>query len=103
MSGRPFYSDGDGVMERHVFREPDGTISSVLRQPSRDAIMSQIQRHRLGVQRKLDWGRMIMQIPEVDLARIKDKYPELKAPDAETRNRAWASFIASSESTPYKV
>ena len=100
--GHHLSHDGDGTLSRDVFAEPDGTVSSRLRQVDRDRIMETTQQRR-GSARKLDWGRLVLTIPVVDLARIKDRYPELRAPDAETRNRAWQRFIASSESAPYRT
>ncbi len=101
---RELLNYADALLQRQVFAEADGTISTVLRQRNRDAVMMEIERRRHGPpQRRMDWGRCVLSIPVLDLERIKDRYPELRAPDAETRNRAWAKFIASSESTPYKV
>lgn len=100
--GQHLTHDDDGTLRRDVFREPDGTVSSRLRQVGRDRILEGVAMRR-GLARKLDWGRLVLTIPVVDLARIKDRYPELRAPDAETRNRAWHRFIASSESAPYRT
>lgn len=101
---RHLLHDNDGALQRDVFAEPDGTVSSRLRQVDRDLIMAGVERRRHGPpQRRLDWGRHVLTIPLVDMERIKDKHPELRAPDAETRNRAWARFIASSESAPYRT
>ena len=102
--GRRLAHDGDDVLQGDVFLEPDGMVSKRLRQPNRDVVMAEVERRRHGPpQRRLEWGRLVLTIPIVDLERIKDQRPELRSPDAETRNRAWAKFIASSDSAPYRT
>lgn len=53
--------------------------------------------------RRLKWAKPQLQIPELDLYRLKHLYPELDSPDAEIRLKAWKRFMASSESKPYRV
>lgn len=49
------------------------------------------------------WGYLALQIPRQDLAVIRLRYPDLRSPDREIRNRAMAKFMASPESAPYRV
>ena len=98
------YRDTDGIVERLVYAEPDGTVSSVLRQPSRDALLELNARCRIEAPlRELSFCRLVLRIPVVDRERLRATHPELDAPDKDIRNSAWARFIASSESTPFKV
>jgi hypothetical protein len=98
---RRIFEDGDGVLAREAFAEPDGTVSSVLRQPSRDAVMEAARARP--APRALEWGRCVATIPLIDRYRLGRRYPDLDAPDAETRARAWARFLASAESAPYRL
>jgi hypothetical protein len=54
-------------------------------------------------QRRTDGLRLALRIPDEDIGELRRKYPELASRDAETRSRAWARFIQSSESAPYRV
>ena len=53
--------------------------------------------------RDLSFGRWALSIPELDWHYLTRKYPELKAQDRATRDKALAKFMASHESAPYKV
>ena len=53
--------------------------------------------------RDLSWARWSMSIPQLDWEHLKRKYPDLASQDKQIRETALAKFMASSESTPYKV
>lgn len=54
-------------------------------------------------QRRLEWGEMVLSIPNSDLFLINLRHPELQSPDHEIRRKAWAEFLKSDESRPYRV
>ena len=53
--------------------------------------------------KSLDWGRVELEIPEIQLINLKRRYPDLGAPDGETKTKAWKRFAQSPESLPYRV
>ena len=53
--------------------------------------------------RKQDWGYLACSIPPLDWAVIKVRLPDLMSPDAQIKNQAWAKFLNSPESLPYRV
>ena len=70
----------------------------------RKPILEQNQRIRIeDAAAEQDMGRIELHIPELDLAVLKIRYPELACRDHEIYNRAWDKFIASSESLPYRI
>lgn len=94
----------DGVLVRELYAEPDGTVSSRLHQPSRDAILERTARVRAEKPlRDLTFGRKVLDIPVIDRFVLHFTHPELDDPDTATRTRAWHRFIASSDSAPYRV
>jgi len=96
--------DADAVMVRELYAEPDGTVVARLHQPSRQAILEHNARSRIEhPRRELTFGRLVLNIPLVDRERLRATHPELDAPDAETRRRAWLKFITSAEALPFKV
>jgi len=98
------YRDADQVLVRELYAEPDGTLSSRLHQPSRQAILEHNARSRIEhPRRELTFGRMVLNIPLLDRERLRHTHPDLDHPDAETRNRAWRLFIQSAEALPFKV
>lgn len=48
-------------------------------------------------------GRWALSIPMVRWVELRRKYPELASPDAQVKSRAYARFMASDESIPYRV
>jgi hypothetical protein len=71
----------------------------------RSAILERNHQLRInpGAQRDLTFGRQVLAIPALDDYLLKKKYPDLNSPDHDTKQRALAKFMASSESAPYKV
>lgn len=51
----------------------------------------------------LSFGRLAISMPELDYWQLVKRKPELQAPDKQTRDAAWAKWMASAESAPYKV
>jgi hypothetical protein len=48
-------------------------------------------------------GRWALSIPFVKWLEIRRKYPDLASDDAQVKSRAYARFMASAESMPYRV
>jgi hypothetical protein len=94
----------DGVLIREVIADADG-IHGRLIQPTRDLVLQRNQELRKNPDalRKLEAMAWALSIPEVDYYHLRNKYPELKSPDALVRSLAWKAFIASAESVPYRV
>jgi hypothetical protein len=51
----------------------------------------------------MDWGSLMLNIPELDFYVITKRYPELLSPDAEISTKAYDKFLRSPESEPYRV
>lgn len=49
------------------------------------------------------FGSIALQIPELDYAVLRVRYPELNSPDATERTKAWQKFAKSPESEPYRT
>lgn len=58
--------------------------------------------HRPGPTR-LDWGALMLRIPELDYAVLLRRFPDLSAPDHEIKRRAWVEFAATPQADPYRV
>jgi len=48
-------------------------------------------------------GRWALSIPFLHWVELRRKYPELASPDAAIKSRAYARFMRSAESIPYRV
>jgi len=48
-------------------------------------------------------GRWALSIPFVDWLEIRRKYPDIASDDAQIKTRAYARFMASAESIPFRV
>jgi len=72
--------------------------------PERPRILTLNQAKRRGERvNTTAFGRVVLNIPIVDMQAINLRYPDTAAPDAEVRTRAWDKFLASPESEPYRV
>lgn len=84
--------------------EADG-LTVKREQPERGLILDTLQRMR-NLEPMADLpgiGRWALSIPAEDWLTIREQYPELQSKDGQERSRAWARFIASDESIPYRV
>ncbi len=80
--------------------------SNPLAKGKRKPVLEENLRYRIeDAAREQDFGRIELRIPELDMAVLKIRYPELRAgfADHETYNKAWDKFIASDESLPYRI
>lgn len=51
----------------------------------------------------LDFGQVMLSIPELDYYVIINRFPDLASPDAETKTRAWKKFARDDASLPYRL
>lgn len=83
---------GTGRVEHHVF------------QPGRRSILEQVEKIRTEkVAQSFNWGRVELEIPELDYWMLVRKNPELISADGETKTRAWKKFIANPDNRKYRV
>ena len=95
----------DGTLIRHTHLDSDGMAYGELLQPGRQAILernAELRKNPDALQHLESMG-LELTIPEVDYYILQQKYPELKSSCATTRSLAWAKFMRSSESDPYRV
>jgi hypothetical protein len=79
-------------------------VHNVWEQPSRDAILERNRAVRDNrMVRRMDWGALHLQIPELDLHLLKQQQPELASPDGQVRRKAWIAFFNSPAAAPYRV
>lgn len=52
---------------------------------------------------ELEWGRVELEIPTLQLDKLKRRYPDLGSPDSGIKLKAWKTFLRSAESRPYRV
>lgn len=83
------------------FGLPAGTVGG---NPDRARVLSEnkILRESGGAPMQ-DFGAVELRIPELDYYIIRERFPDLKSPDAEIRTRAWKKFLADPRSEIYKV
>ncbi len=73
-------------------------------QPSRKAELEYTRELRkLGVNFDVGFGRVALNIPQLDYQRLLKIYPDLASPDGHTSTKAWQKFMRSSESKPYHL
>ena len=94
----------DGVTFANWRMEGSQLIREV-RQPSRRPILAALAEVRKNPQalRPLTFMGWELRIPLNDYWPLLQKFPDLHSSDAETKTKAWRSFMASSESDPYRV
>lgn len=94
----------DGVLFAD-FHVEGGKVVRRVGQPARRAILEANAERRKDPDtvRALEWGKVALRIPELDLLHLVKKYPDLNAPHAHTRRNAWLRFMGSSESDPYRL
>jgi hypothetical protein len=83
----------------------DGGITHALEQPGRDALLGMVAdtRREHPIADREGLGRWAVSVPFEDWLGLIRKYPDLQAPDAQIKTRAWLRFIASDESNPYRM
>lgn len=90
-------------IRQRIVEEGD-RVYNVWEQPSAGAILEQNRAVRDNrTARSMDWAAPHLRIPEVHLELLKQRIPELSAPDGQVRRRAWIAFYNSPESAPYRV
>ena len=73
-------------------------------QPTRNAVLEDTKQLRnLGVRFDVPFGRVALNIPQLDYQRLLKKYPDLRSPDGHTSTKAWQKFMRTSESKPYHL
>ena len=96
----------DGVVRKSVVVEPEsegGRITALTHQDCSAVLDHNKEVMAQGGARSLSFGKAELCIPELVLAKLKKKYPDLAAPDMQIRVKAWKKFLASSESKPWRV
>lgn len=96
----------DGVLRRDFRYSPHSDeVNSRLEQSSRDAILNYNRRLRNeGVVGKgLEWGRMVAQIPLVDLEVLKFKYPELQDERHPDYQKTLMKILSGPEGLKYRI
>ena len=101
---RPPPPESDGVLFADWKVEGNQLVRRLV-QPGDAAILSANSERRKdpGSMRKLDWGALVMRIPENHLLILTKKFPDLNSPHRDTRYLAWLKFHNSSESDPYRL
>jgi len=97
--------NSDGVLNCHLHSSREG-ITGVLTQPSREVILehNQTLRNNEHLQKDLSFGRLVCNMPVLDLMHWTKLYPLLgDYSNPKARRKEWLRFLASSEGTPYLV
>lgn len=91
-------------MFRQWLQIRDDRITHAFEQVGRDALLESVAQLRQAPPADREGlGRWALSIPFEDHAALVRKYPDLAAPDARIRSAAWARFIQSDESRPYRM
>lgn len=101
---RPPPPESDGVLFADWKVEGNRLIRRLV-QPGDGAILSANSERRKDPDsiRSLDWGKLVMRIPENHLLILTKKHPDLNSPHRSTRYLAWLKFHNSAESDPYRL
>ncbi len=96
--------DFDGLFQsRYVYQPHEGRLYRELTQPNEDLILERNKQRRNMNQRKMEWGRMVADIPHNAWEALCRKYPDLRARDREIREKALMSLLKSPEGAPFLV
>ena len=74
-------------------------------QPSRTAVLEEVQRRRNDPGAVIDipgLGRCTLTIPQLDFKRITRDRPDLLSADGHTQTKAWLKFMHHTDSIPYR-
>lgn len=93
----------DGVVTRSLAVDHDGVINAVSHQDCRAILDHNKEVMASGGSRTTSFGKVELCIPEVELHRLKKRYPDLGSPDKEIKLKAWKRFIGTAEAKPFKV
>lgn len=96
----------DEVVNKSLNVESDGkglVISSLAHQDCRDILDHNKEVMAAGGARTATFGKVELCIPELELANIKKRFPDLVAPDMGIRVRAWKKYLKLAESKPWRV
>ena len=96
----------DDVVNKSLNVDADGkgmVISSLTHQDCTDILDHNKEVMAGGGSRTASFGKVELCIPELELANIKKRFPDLIAPDMEIRVRAWKKYLALAESKPWRV
>ena len=84
--------------------EEGGQLIGESLQPGATRMLEGIQTIRDNrLAQSFDWGRSELEIPVLQLVKLKVKYPDLASPDSGIKLKAWKLFLRSAESLPYRV
>lgn len=64
--------------------------------------LADIRSGRQDAPQKMDFGAVLLSIPELDYYVLLQRFPDLAAPDAEIKLRAWKKFAKDPASLPYR-
>ena len=83
----------------------DGYATHVLEQTERDQLLEVVAatRREHPIADRQGLGRWALSVPIEDYCALRRKYPDLAAPDAQIKSRAWLAFMASDECKPYRM
>lgn len=87
-----------------TFHAHDDTASVRLVQDNAQQIFDAVQEIRNNnLAREFAGLKPVLCIPELELMKLKRKYPDLASKDNEIRSKAWLRYLTSSESAPWRV
>ena len=93
----------EGGLYRDTWTLEDGKLWRDRQQTNRLDILRANEVLRRSEAKKLDGMRWALRIPEDDYVALRARDPELASNERAVRDRAWAAFLASDASIPYRV
>lgn len=85
------------------FGLPRGTVSGNADRAAHLKRLNDMRQGRELQPRKLDFGAVLLSIPELDYAVLLQRFPDLNSRDAEIKTRAWKKFARDPASLPYRT
>jgi hypothetical protein len=83
-----------GGIRTRVFEQPHEGLTYVERSTANETAILQANAELQKLdQRKMDWGRMVASIPELDFANLMREHPELRSRDRNVRGRAMNKIL----------
>ena len=99
-------TDSEGALQCHLHDSGHNGVTGVLTQPNRNDVLEHCKmlRNNEHLQKDLEFGRLVCNMPVIDLHHWTNKYPKLADySDPKGRRAFWLKFLASSDGAPYLV
>ena len=96
----------DGVAEQRIsvdHHDEGFKISRLAKQDCKPVLDHNKAVMAEGGSRTGSFGKFELCIPELELANIKRRFPDLTSPDMQIRVKAWKKYIRMAESKPWRV